>query len=83
MPDDYEFEEEEFTTQFNGQTLRRILAQTRPHWKWVAGFLIAVGLVVLLDSIFTYLRKQMLDQGITAGDQEALTQIMTIYGLMI
>ncbi len=83
MADDYEFEEEEFTTQFNGQTLRRILAQTRPHWKWVAGFLIAVGFVVILDSIFTYLRKQMIDQGITAGDQHALTQIMIVYGAMI
>jgi len=28
----FEFEEEEFTTQFNGQTLLRILAQTRPYW---------------------------------------------------
>src|SRR5512135_1279256 len=83
MADDYEFEEEEFTTQFNGQTLRRILAQTRPHWKWVAGFLIAVAFVVIFDSIFTYLRKQMIDQGITAGDPNALGQIMLVYGAMI
>ncbi len=37
MADDIEFEEEEFTTQFNGQTSLRILAQIRPHWKWVVG----------------------------------------------
>ena len=31
------FEEEEFDTSFDGGTLMRILAQTKPHWKWVAG----------------------------------------------
>ena len=45
MSDEIEFEEEEFNTQFNGQTIMRILAQTRPHWKWVVGFLVTVTLV--------------------------------------
>jgi len=31
MADDIEFEEEEFTTQFNGQTIKRILLQAKPH----------------------------------------------------
>ena len=33
MADNYEFEEEEFNTQFNGGTLRRVLGLLRPHWK--------------------------------------------------
>ena len=83
MADDYEFEEEEFTTQFNGQTIKRILMQTRPHWKWVAGFLAAIAFVVILDSYFTYLRKQIIDAGITPHDPVALTNIAVIYGGMI
>ncbi len=43
MADDYEFEEEEFTTQFNGGTLRRILGLVTPHWRWVIGFLATVA----------------------------------------
>lgn len=82
MAEDIEFEEEEFTTQFNGQTIKRILAQAKPHWKWVIGFLITVTFVSALDSYFTFLRKQIIDQGISAGDQAALTNIMIIYAAM-
>ncbi|HDQ74158.1 MAG TPA: ABC transporter ATP-binding protein [Chloroflexi bacterium] len=79
----YEFEEEEFTTQFNGQTVLRILAQARPHWPWLVGFLVAISLVSGLDSYFTYLSKQIVDLGIIAGDRETLTQLVTRYGLLI
>jgi ATP-binding cassette, subfamily B, bacterial len=83
MSDEIEFEEEEFSTQFNGQTLVRIMAQTRPHWKWVVGFLVTVTLVAASDAYFTYLRKQIIDLGITPGDTAALIRIGVIYGVMI
>ena len=83
MADDFEFEEEEFTTQFTGRTIRRILAQARPHWKWVAGFLIAVAVVAGLDGYFTFLRKQMIDQGISAGDRDALYRLAIVYAATI
>ncbi len=83
MADEIEFEEEEFNTQFNGQTMLRILAQTRPHWKWVAGFLVTVTLVAASDALFTYLRKQMIDLGITPGDTAALARLGVIYAVMI
>lgn len=82
MSDDIEFEEEEFTTQFNGQTIKRILLQARPYWRWVAGFLVAVGLVSALDSYFTFLRKQMIDTGITPRDPSALAALGVNYALM-
>ncbi len=78
-----EFEEEEFTTSFNGQTLRRILAQTRPHWKMVAGFLAAIAVVSFMDAYFTFLHKRIVDDGILANDQATLVSIVTQYGLMI
>ena len=83
MSDEIEFEEEEFATQFNGQTIRRILAQTKPHWKWVAGFLITITFVAGLDSYFTFLRKQMIDTGITPDDTAALMRIGVIYFVLI
>lgn len=78
-----EFEEEEFQTQFNGQTLRRILGQTRPHWKWVAGFLAAIAVVSFLDAYLTFLHKRLVDEGILARNPAALLSIVTQYGLLI
>ena len=83
MANDAEFEEEEFTTQFNGQTIKRILLQTKPHWKWVAGFLIAVAVVVALDAYFTYTRGLFIDEGITPRDPAALTRLGSLYAVMI
>jgi len=79
----FEFEEEEFTTQFNGRTVLRILAQTKPHWRWVVGFMLTIGVVSALDSYFTFLSKRIIDEGIVAGDTQALVQIVTTYGLLI
>lgn len=80
---DHYFEEEEFTTEFNGRTILRILAQTRPHWKWVAGFLIAITLTAFLDAYMTFLSKRIIDEGILAGDRQALARIVTTYGSLI
>jgi ATP-binding cassette, subfamily B, bacterial len=82
MSDQY-FEEEEFSSQFNGRTVLRILAQTLPHWKWVAGFLLAILITSMLDGYFTYLSKRIIDEGITAADKTALVEIVTQYGMLI
>jgi len=82
MPD-LQFEEEEFTTQFSGSTMRRILAQTKPHWRWLIGFMVAISLVAFLDSYFTFIRKGIVDQAIMARDKAALPPIMGTYGLLI
>ena len=79
----FEFEEEEFTTQFNGRTVLRILAQTKPHWKWVIGFVLTIAVVSALDSLFTFLSMQIIDEGIVAGNKEALVRIVTVYGVLI
>jgi len=83
MSDEFEFEEEEFTTQFNGRTLLRILSQARPHWRWVAGFLLSIALVSGLDSYLTFLGKRIVDEGIIPGNRGVLTQILTVYGGLI
>jgi len=49
----------------------------------VAGFLVAIGVVVILDAYFTYMRKQIIDVGIAPHDLAALTNIAVIYAAMI
>ncbi|MBE2183196.1 MAG: ABC transporter ATP-binding protein [Anaerolineae bacterium] len=73
------FEEEEFASSMNGRVLIRILKQLKPHWKWVAGFLVAVGVVSALDAFFTYLTKQVIDTAIIPGNIEALGPIALAY----
>ncbi len=82
MSDQY-FEEEQFNTQFNGKTVLRILSQTKPHWRWVIGFLVSVIVVSVLDGYFTFLSKRIIDEGILPGNREALIEIITLYGAMI
>jgi ATP-binding cassette subfamily B protein len=77
------FEEEEFTTEFTGRTLLRIAGQVRPHWKWFAGFVLAIAAVSALDSYFTFLGKRIIDEGIVSQDKSALTQIVLLYGALI
>jgi ATP-binding cassette subfamily B protein len=82
MTELYEFEEEEFTTDFNGQTVLRVLAQTRAHWPMVVGFLVSITAVSLIESTTTYLDKQIIDVGIIPGDVRALLGIFALYALL-
>ena len=78
-----EFEEEEFTTQFNGGTLARILGQVKPHWRWVVGFMVSIALVSSLDSVFTYQSKRIIDEAIVPQNPAALRDIIPVYVALI
>ncbi len=80
---DLYFEEEEFTTQFNGQTIKRIALQARPYWKWVLSFMLLIGLVSFQDALFTYISKMIIDEGIVPGDRTRLIQLITVYTSML
>lgn len=75
-----ELEEEEHTSQLTAPILKRIFTLLKPHWKWVLGFLITIALVSSMDAYFTYLNKQIVDQGINLRDRERITEIAWIYG---
>ncbi|MFQ5576773.1 MAG: ABC transporter ATP-binding protein [Anaerolineae bacterium] len=83
MVSNYHFEEEEFTTQFNGQTLKRIFLLARPHWRWVAGFVFLIGAVAVLDSVFTFISKLMIDEGIAARNPDRLLELIALYAGLI
>jgi len=80
---EYEFEEEEYSTQFNGRTLVRILRQAAVHWPWLVGFLACIALAAFLDSYFTFLSKRIVDEGIIAGDRPMLMRLVGTYGALI
>lgn len=83
MSNPTELEEEEFTTKFDGRTLARILAQTQMHWPMLVGFVLLIAAAAFLDSLFTYMSKLLIDDGIVARDREAITRIITIYGALV
>jgi len=74
------FEEEEFTTQFNGRVVARIFRQVKPYWSWVLGFMVMIALCSVLDSLFTYLSKQIIDEGIVTGNRSHLLRLVGLYG---
>ncbi len=76
---DIHFEEEEFETQFNGRTVLRILAQTKPHWPMLVGFLLMISSVALVDSYLTFLSKRIIDEAIGGRDRALLIQILQMY----
>ncbi len=76
----FEFQEEEFTTQFNGRTILRILAQVKPYWPWMLGFIFAISLTAVLDGYFTFLSRLIIDEAIQPGDRQALYRIVALYG---
>jgi len=81
---DIDLEEDDYTGKVTGTTLRRIIGLARPHWRWVAGFWGMIALTSVLDAFFTYLNKNIVDQGIVAGDTQALTRLVMIYaGLQV
>ncbi|HHY87431.1 MAG TPA: ABC transporter ATP-binding protein [Chloroflexi bacterium] len=82
MSDEY-IEEEEFSGAFEGRVFRRILTLIAPYKMWVVGFLLSVVVVSILDAYFTYLSKQIIDQGIVPGNRSALVSILLQYGGLI
>ena len=79
MSDSIRFEEEEFSSQFNGDILLRIGRLLPKHWKMAAAFIVAVGLEALFGSILTYLGVLLIDEGIVPQDTERLTQLIILY----
>lgn len=83
MSEEYHFEEEDFQTKVTTGTVVRLFGELKPHWPWVLGFLISIGLVSALESYFTFLTKRVIDEGILAGNRDALIAILTEYGLLM
>ena len=81
MSEHEQFEEEEFDTEFNGETVVRILRQGLLHWPLIFGYLIAISVTSFMDGYLTFLSKRIVDDGILAGNAEQLWQLILQYGV--
>jgi ATP-binding cassette subfamily B protein len=75
-----ELEEEEYTSPLTMPVFKRIVGLLRPHWRWVVGFLVTIALVSTQDSLFTYLNKLIIDQGIVQKDIARVLHLAMLYG---
>ena len=81
---DHQFEEDEFDSQINVSTMKKILGFVKPYWIWVVGFLLMIALTSVVDSYFTFLSKRLIDEGIVGRSLNALRDISFIYiGLVL
>jgi len=80
VSDDLYLEEEEFSTKFDGKTLLRIMGLVKPYWRRVLGFVLCVAAVAAIGSTMTFVNKQIVDEGILAGNREALVRLALTYG---
>lgn len=83
MSDGQRFEEEEFSSQFNGSTVMRLLGQLRPYKLQVGIFLACAVGVSFMESYFTLLSKQIVDDGIVAGNAEVIGSLAFRYGALM
>ena len=77
-----ELEEEEYTSPLTMPVFKRIVELLKPHWRWVVGFLVTVLLVSAQDSLFTYINKLIIDEGIVQRNKEVLWKLAWLYGSM-
>jgi len=77
----FEIEEEEYASQLTSPVLKRILGLLVPHRRWVIGFLLAISGTAMIDALYTYINKNMIDFGITAKNIPLLFQLAAIYGI--
>ncbi|HRE46248.1 MAG TPA: ABC transporter ATP-binding protein [Aggregatilineales bacterium] len=83
MSDSHQFEEQEFSTKFDGKILRRIAGLVTPHWRWVVGFLVSIALVSGIEAYFTYLNKRIIDEGIMTGNRDLVGSFALQYALLM
>lgn len=60
-------------------TMRRILALAAPYPRAMAGFVISVAVVSVLDSVYSMIRRTILDRYIMAGDRTVLAPSLWAY----
>jgi ATP-binding cassette subfamily B protein len=76
----FELEEEEHTSPLTAPVFQRIVGLLRPHWKWVVGFLFTIAFTSALDSLFTYINKNIIDLAIVGKDVGMLWKLAGLYG---
>lgn len=78
-----EIEEEEHTSPLTAPVFKRVVNLMKPHIMWVIGFLITIALTSVLDAVFTYINKNIIDQAIVGKNTAILWRLASLYGVFI
>lgn len=79
MPEHNQFEEEEFVTEMNRDTIFRIFGLLKSH-KWqVFAFMAAVASVAGIEAFMTFVMKLIIDEGVMVQDSARLNQLIGVY----
>jgi ABC-type multidrug transport system fused ATPase/permease subunit len=76
---EYQHDEEEFTTGFNGHTVLRMLGEVKRYWPQVLLFLVTIAGVAVGDAYNTYLNKRIIDEAIALHDTSRLLSIGLLF----
>ena len=79
----YETLDEKEYGKLTNKVFTRLLSLLKPHWKWVAGFLVCIAVVSIADAYTTFLSKRIIDEGIIAGSREIIIRTVLIYAGII
>lgn len=79
----YETLDEKEYGKLTNKVFTRLLSLLKPHWKWVAGFLVCIAVVSIADAYTTFLSKRIIDEGIIAGSREIIIRTVLIYASII
>ncbi len=72
-------EDQDANQKVSFETIVRVLAVTKPYWHWLVGFLLAIAIVSVLDSVITYQTKRLVDDVIVPKNFSQLTPIISQY----
>lgn len=79
MSEHNQFEEEEFSTEMNRDTILRIFGQLKPHKMQVAAFMVAVAVVAGIEAFMTFVMKLIIDEGVMVQNSARLGELIGIY----
>lgn len=78
-----ELEEEEHSSELTLPVLKRIIGLLIPHKWWALGFFVAIAITAGLDGFFTFINKNIIDQGIAAKNTQRMLELAGLYGSFI
>ena len=73
------FQEEEFRSKFNKETIQRIFLLLKPYPFWVIAFLVSIIVNSITDSSQFYLMKMLVDDAAVGGNTGKITELLKLF----
>jgi ATP-binding cassette, subfamily B, bacterial len=77
------FDEEQFDAKWSGSTVLRIIGLAKSRWRLLVGFLACIAVTSIGESVYTFLVKKAIDEGIAASEVSVFGNYMLAYGGLV